>query len=82
MLEAYTTLGFLAGESSRVRLGTMVTAATYRPPSLLIKAVTTLDVLSGGRAWLGIGAAYLESEARETGLPRAFAPVVERLNGA
>jgi len=69
MLEAYTTQGFLAGEPSPVRLGTMVTAATYRPPSLLIKAVTTLDVLSGGRAWLGIGAGYLEREAREMGFP-------------
>jgi F420-dependent oxidoreductase-like protein len=69
MLEAYTTLGFLAAQTARVRLGAMVTAATYRPASLLIKAVTTLDVLSGGRAWLGIGAGYLEREAREMGLP-------------
>jgi alkanesulfonate monooxygenase SsuD/methylene tetrahydromethanopterin reductase-like flavin-dependent oxidoreductase (luciferase family) len=57
MLEAYTTLGFLASQTQRIRLGTMVTAVTYRPPALLVKAVTTLDVLSGGRAWLGIGAA-------------------------
>ena len=69
MLEAYTTLGFLAGETSQVRLGAMVTAVSYRPPGLLVKAVTTLDVLSGGRAWLGIGAGYLEREAREMGLP-------------
>jgi F420-dependent oxidoreductase-like protein len=69
MLEAYTTLGFLAARSRRVRLGTAVTAATFRPPALLIKAVTTLDVLSGGRAWLGIGAGYHEEEARSMGLP-------------
>jgi len=56
MLEAYTTLGYLAAATSRIRLGTMVTAATFRAPALLIKAVTTLDVLSAGRAWLGIGA--------------------------
>jgi F420-dependent oxidoreductase-like protein len=69
MLEAYTTLGFLAAKSDRVRLGTAVTAATFRPPALLIKAVTTLDVLSGGRAWLGIGAGYHLEEARAMGLP-------------
>jgi F420-dependent oxidoreductase-like protein len=68
MLEAYTTLGFLAAHTTRVRLGAMVTAATYRAPSLLVKAVTTLDVLSGGRAWLGIGAGYQEQEARAMGL--------------
>jgi F420-dependent oxidoreductase-like protein len=74
MLEAYTTLGFLAGQGARIRLGAMVTAATYRSPGLLIKAVTTLDVLSGGRAWLGIGTGYHEAEARAMGLslpPRA-----------
>src|SRR5689334_19897293 len=53
MLEAHSTLGFLAASTRRVRLGTMVSAVTYRPAALLIKAVTTLDVLSGGRAWLG-----------------------------
>ncbi len=58
MLEAYTTLGYLAAHSERVRLGTMVTGVTFRPPALLVKAVTTLDVLTGGRAWLGIGAGY------------------------
>lgn len=58
MLEAYTTLGYLAAHTRRVRLGTMVSAVTYRPPALLIKAATTLDVLSGGRAWLGLGAGY------------------------
>jgi F420-dependent oxidoreductase-like protein len=68
MLEAYTTLGYLAAATSRIRLGTMVTAATFRAPALLIKAVTTLDVLSGGRAWLGIGAGYNGDEARAMGL--------------
>lgn len=68
MLEAYTTLGYLAAVTSRIRLGTMVTAATFRAPALLIKAVTTLDVLSTGRAWLGIGAGYNGDEARAMGL--------------
>jgi F420-dependent oxidoreductase-like protein len=68
MLEAYTTLGYLAAATSRIRLGTMVTAATFRAPALLIKAVTTLDVLSAGRAWLGIGAGYNTDEARAMGL--------------
>lgn len=69
MLEAYTTLGYLAARSTRVHLGTAVTGVTFRPPALLIKAVTTLDVLSGGRAWLGIGAGYHLDEARAMGLP-------------
>jgi F420-dependent oxidoreductase-like protein len=68
ILEAYTTLGFLAAQTERVRLGTMVTGVTFRPPALLIKAVTTLDALSGGRAWLGIGAGYQQDEARAMGL--------------
>jgi alkanesulfonate monooxygenase SsuD/methylene tetrahydromethanopterin reductase-like flavin-dependent oxidoreductase (luciferase family) len=68
MLEAYTALGYLAAVTSRIRLGTMVTAATFRAPALLIKAVTTLDVLSAGRAWLGIGAGYNGDEARAMGL--------------
>jgi F420-dependent oxidoreductase-like protein len=76
MLEAYTTLGLLAAQTRRVRLGTMVAAVSFRPASLLIKAVTTLDVLSGGRAWLGIGAGYLEDEARAMDLP--LPPVGER----
>jgi F420-dependent oxidoreductase-like protein len=76
MLEAYTTLGFLAAETERVRLGTMVSAVTFRPPSLLIKAITTLDVLSGGRAWLGLGAGYLEEEARAMDL--SLPPTRER----
>src|SRR5919202_2086085 len=69
MLEAYTTLGYLAGQTQRVRLGTLVTAATFRAPALLIKQVTTLDVLSGGRAWLGIGAGYNRDEGRAMGVP-------------
>jgi F420-dependent oxidoreductase-like protein len=69
MLEACTTLGYLAARSRRVRLGAAVTAVTFRPPALLIKAVTTLDVLSGGRAWLGLGAGYHVEEARAMGLP-------------
>jgi F420-dependent oxidoreductase-like protein len=68
MLEAYTTLGYFAAVTSRIRLGTMVTAATFRAPALLIKTVTTLDVLSAGRAWLGIGAGYNADEARAMGL--------------
>jgi alkanesulfonate monooxygenase len=76
MLEAYTALGFLAAHTSRVELMTVVTAAVYREPGMLAKLVTTLDVLSGGRAWLGIGAAWNEAEARGLGLP--FPPTAER----
>jgi F420-dependent oxidoreductase-like protein len=76
MLEAYTTLGFLAAHTSRARLGTMVTAACFRHPGVLAKAVTTLDVLSGGRAWLGIGAGGGELESRSLGVP--FPPLAER----
>lgn len=76
MLEAYTTLGFLAGHTSRARLLTLVTGALYRYPGVLAKAVTTLDVLSGGRAMLGIGAGWNEHEARGLGLP--FPPVAQR----
>ena len=68
MLEAYTTLGFLAGVTKSVRLHALVTAVVYREPGLLAKLVTTLDVLSGGRAGLGIGAAWNEEEARGLGL--------------
>ena len=64
MLEAYTALGFLAARTERVELLAWVTAVVYREPGLLAKAVTTLDVLSGGRAWLGIGAAWNEEESR------------------
>src|SRR5499427_9570798 len=76
MLEAYTTLGFLAARTERVTLLTMVTAVVYREPGLLAKAVTTLDVLSGGRAMLGIGAAWNEAEAHGLGL--FFPPLAER----
>jgi F420-dependent oxidoreductase-like protein len=76
MLEAYTTLGYLAGHTSRARLLTLVTGTVYRYPGILAKTVTTLDVLSGGRAWLGIGAAWNEEESRGLGIP--FPPVPER----
>ena len=76
MLEAYTTLGYLAACTSRVELVSWVTAVVYREPGLLAKCVTTLDVLSQGRAWLGIGAAWNEEEARGLGLP--FPPTAER----
>lgn len=76
MMEAYTTLGYLAGQTSRVRLGTLVTGVTYRHPGLLAKQVTTLDVLSGGRAYLGIGAAWFDREHAGLGVP--FPPLKER----
>jgi F420-dependent oxidoreductase-like protein len=69
MLEAYTTLGYLAAITERVRLHVLVTAVVYREPGLLAKCVTTLDVLSGGRAGLGIGAAWNAEEAEGLGLP-------------
>ena len=76
MLEAYTTLGFLAGHTSTVRLGALVTGVTYRHPGLLAKIATTLDVHSGGRATLGIGAAWYDREHAGLGVP--FPPVAER----
>jgi F420-dependent oxidoreductase-like protein len=76
MLEAYTALGWLAAKTERVKLLAMVTAVVYREPGLLAKAVTTLDVLSGGRAILGIGAAWNEDESKGLGL--LFPPVSER----
>ncbi|HLH84574.1 MAG TPA: LLM class F420-dependent oxidoreductase, partial [Trebonia sp.] len=76
MLEGYTTLGYLAACTSHATLVTLVTGAVYREPGILAKIVTTLDVLSGGRAWLGIGAAWNEEEARGLGIP--FPPVAER----
>lgn len=69
MLEAYSTLSYLAGVTKRVRLGALVTGVVYRYPGILVKAVSTLDVLSGGRAYLGIGAAWHEREARGLGVP-------------
>jgi F420-dependent oxidoreductase-like protein len=76
MVEAYTTLGYLAACTSRARLLTLVTGVVYRHPGILAKMVTTLDVLSGGRAWLGIGAAWNEAEAHGLGVP--FPPLAER----
>jgi alkanesulfonate monooxygenase len=76
MLEAYTTLGYLAAVTERIDLLAWVTAVVYREPGLLAKSVTTLDVLSGGRAWLGIGAAWNEEESLGLGLP--FPPTAER----
>ena len=76
MLEGYSALAFAAAVTERVRLGTMVTGVTYRHPGILAKTVTTLDVLSGGRAYLGIGAAWNEQEHRGLGVP--YPPVAER----
>ena len=76
MLEAYTALGWLAAKTERVKLLTMVTAVVYREPGLLAKAMTTLDVLSGGRAILGIGAAWNAEESAGLGL--FFPPTSER----
>ncbi len=76
MLEAYTTLGYLAGQTRRVSLMTLVTGVVYRSPGLLAKMVTTLDIVSGGRAWLGIGAAWNEEESLGLGL--FFPPQAER----
>jgi alkanesulfonate monooxygenase len=76
MLEGYTALGFIAAHTERVLLHTLVTGVVYREPGLLAKMVTTLDILSGGRAALGIGAAWNEDEARGLGLP--FPPIGER----
>ena len=76
MLEGYTALGFLAGQTTNLQLGLLVTGATYRRPGLLAKIVSTLDVLSGGRAMLGIGAAWYERE--HVGLDVPFPPMAER----
>lgn len=76
MLEGYTTLGYLAGRTDRMTLGLLVTGVMYRYPGLLAKIVTTLDVLSGGRARLGIGASWYEREQRGLGVP--VVPVGER----
>jgi F420-dependent oxidoreductase-like protein len=76
MLDAYTALGFLASHTKRAKLLTVVTGVHYRHPGLLAKAVTTLDVLSGGRAQLGIGAGWNEEESRGLGVP--FPPLKER----
>jgi F420-dependent oxidoreductase-like protein len=76
MLEGYTTLAYLAGVTERITLGTLVTGVTYRHPGVLAKQVTTLDVLSGGRAWLAIGAAWFEREHDGLGVP--FPHISER----
>ncbi|MGW2639102.1 LLM class F420-dependent oxidoreductase [Streptomyces sp. NPDC001348] len=76
MMEAYTTLGYLAGRTSALRLGALVTGVTYRHPGLLAKIATTLDVLSGGRATLGIGAAWYDREHHGLGVP--YPPLAER----
>ncbi len=76
MLEGYTTLGYLAGVTKQARLGLLVTGIVYRYPGILVKTVSTLDVLSGGRAYLGIGAAWFEQEAVGLGTP--FPPLKER----
>jgi F420-dependent oxidoreductase-like protein len=78
MLEGYTALGFIAGCTDRLRLRLLVTGVTYRHPGLLAKTVTTLDVVSGGRAELGIGAAWYEREHDGLGVP--FPPVAERFD--
>lgn len=69
MLESYSTLGFLAGVTKQARLGALVTGVVYRHPGILVKTVTTLDVVSGGRAYFGLGAAWNEREARGLGVP-------------
>src|SRR5207253_1267295 len=76
MLEGYTALGFIAGQTQHMRLGLLVTGVSYRHPGLLAKTVATLDVLSGGRAQLGIGAAWYEREHLGLGVP--FPPTGER----
>ena len=76
MLEGYTTLSHIAAKTERLRVRLLVTGVTYRHPGLLAKTVTTLDVLSGGRAELGIGAAWYEREHLGLGVP--FPPVAER----
>jgi F420-dependent oxidoreductase-like protein len=80
ILETYVLLGALAARTSRIRLGTLVTAVTYRNPALLAKMVTTLDVVSNGRAFLGIGASWNEDEYRAYGFGETLLPVRERLD--
>ena len=69
MLEAYTTLGYFAGLTEKACLGVLVTGVIYRHPAVLMKMVNTLDILSGGRAYFGIGAAWYEDEAKGNGIP-------------
>lgn len=76
MLEGYSALGYMAALTKRIKLGTLVTGVTYRHPGVLVKTVTTLDVLSGGRAYFGIGAAWNEQESKGLGTP--FPPISTR----
>src|SRR5579872_2442224 len=76
MLEGWSALAFAAGRTNRIKLGTMVTGITYRHPGVLVKTATTLDVLSHGRAYFGIGAAWNEEEHKGLGVP--FPPLKER----
>jgi len=76
MLEGWTTLGWIAANTSRAQLGLLVGGVPYRQPAVWVKAATALDVLSGGRAWLGIGAAWNQEEAESLGIP--FPPLAER----
>src|SRR5215475_1783928 len=76
MLEGWSALAFAAARTNRIKLGTMVTGVTYRSPGILVKTATTLDVLSHGRAYFGIGAAWNEQEHKGLGVP--FPPVAER----
>jgi len=76
MLEGYGALNFLAAVTRKIRLGTLVTGVIYRHPGILVKTATTLDVLSGGRSYFGIGAAWFEREAVALGVP--FPPIGER----
>ncbi|HEY7522469.1 MAG TPA: TIGR03560 family F420-dependent LLM class oxidoreductase [Candidatus Limnocylindrales bacterium] len=74
MLEAYTTLGFLARSTSTIELGPMVAGVVHRHPGFLVKTATTLDVLSGGRSWFAVGASWYEREARGLGVPYPARP--------
>jgi F420-dependent oxidoreductase-like protein len=76
MLEGYSALNYMAGVTERVKLGTLVTGVIYRRPGILVKTVSTLDVLSGGRAYFGVGAAWYEREALGLGVP--FPPLATR----
>jgi alkanesulfonate monooxygenase SsuD/methylene tetrahydromethanopterin reductase-like flavin-dependent oxidoreductase (luciferase family) len=76
MLEAYAALAYIAGQTRQIQLGAMVTCVAYRHPGMLIKAVTSLDVLSGGRVVFGVGAGWDVEEARSLGIP--FPPTGER----
>jgi F420-dependent oxidoreductase-like protein len=76
MLECYTTLAYVAGQTRTIKLGALVTGVVYRHPGVLVKTASTLDVLSNGRAYLGIGAAWNEAESRGLGIP--FPPLRER----